>query len=467
MATMASRWTAEKHVDKHATYLIMRNADRTFAAVRASSRHGPRTVLVDVEDLDLLRHYPSVGMDDHPRIGEDYLHTMVTITKQGGTQLPSGTSIYHVNGVKTDNRRDNLVLTDRTPPTTELINLGIERLPRGMYFESTTQKYVYEPQGRPQINGTQSALVTPINKFRDCLMKMIADLEANPDKEHDDLPERLAKEHNDIVAAAHAAEPDTFPDGPYTDVGGMCSELAFCRTVLSRLPPVAPGEVLHGPRNIGKQFFPPGTPGLPAGSAALIKGDTKLLFDGQFYEQMLQLPEIDFSTAVPCLIVTALLKRLFPTLAVSTRKVPLRDIIWQFMMGKGPVPLDHALVPINYQQLDVRAENLRLMPGTGKDHRSRSSIHRVPEYAVSEVGMKYMPRDTSFGIYKNANVLFTRAPNGELIKIQRTPQSGVGSAFNNKLLPILRANNPNFDKDNALFQRLAGEYEDFCANMTN
>ena len=486
MATLASSWTVAERLDKRVPALLFRNTDITCVAVLATSPNGPRTVLIDDDDTDLLcgtvyMHavgYPCSSTEQK----QPYVHRHVMTAKLDGTTIEEDVTVDHINWIKTDNRRANLRLAtqseqqhnradhvDRKPPPPELIELGILRLPSGVYFDEGEAKYVYQPPGRTQISGTKSRMVTPINKFRDILVKMIADLEANPDPEEDNLCElrtRLAKEHNEIVAAAHAAEPDTFPDGPYADVDAMCSELAYCRAVLGRLPPVAPGEVLHGPRSVGKQFFPPGTPGLPAGSAALVKGDAKLLFDGEFLEQFERLPEIDFSGGVPCIPVTTPLKQLYPTLAVTTRKVNLKDLIWQYMMGKGPVPADHTLVPINYQQHDVRAENLVLLQGTGKNHKARSGMPYAPTELKIALGFDYMPRDTSFITEKGKYLLYTRAPDGQIIKIRSHPDS-VGEAYTSKLLPILLACNPNFEADNAKYHRLLGEYEDFCANMSD
>jgi hypothetical protein len=39
--------------------------------------------------------------------------------------------------------------------------------------------------------------------------------------------------------------------------------------------------------------------------------------------------------------------------------------------------------------------------------------------------------------------------------------------YENKVLPVLRADNENFDEDNAIYQRLLNDYVNYCVNIEN
>ena len=477
MATTPS-WVASTRVDRHTPALRIHHAasGRACVAVVASSPQGPRVVLVDEEDHGLPVGSLYINAGGYPcTTGNEYLHHKVMFAKRVGEPMPPGMSIDHINWTKTDNRCENLRvatqgdqqrnrgdLADRKPPHADLLELGIKRLPRFMSFDDTSEmKYMVDLPSGQRISGTKSAKVSHVNKFRDALEKMIATFNISAeDKAFYELRIRLAQEHNDIVAAAHAAQPDVFPDGPYTDVDVMCDELTYCHAVLARLPPVEEGEVLFGPRKVGKLILPSGTPGLPPNSMGIIKGDSLIIFDSEFSALVERLPEIDVSSGAPYFPVTQPLKALFPELAkASARKINLKDVVWRFMLGRGPVPDSHTLVPINYQQADVRAENLCLLPGTGKEHKSRVGIPRVPDGTADAVGMRFMPRNTSFMMERGRYIMYTRGADGKTVTV-RCAADAFETTFTNELLPLLRNMSPTFDADNVIFQRMLGEYVD-------
>lgn len=449
---------------------------RTCVAVAANTPQGPRTVLVDEKDHGRPTGPLYLNAGGYPcTYGTVYLHHTVMSAVRDGAPMPPGTSIDHINWTKTDNRRDNLRVAtqgeqqhnrydhaDRKAPHADLLELGIKRLPRFMSYDDTFEmKYVFDLPCGQRISGTKSAKVSHVNKFRDALEKMIASYNiSDEDKAFYELRIRLAQEHNDIVAAAHAAQPDVFPDGPYTDVDAMCDELTYCHAVLARLPPVEEGEVLYGPRKVGKQILPPGSPGLPPNTVGITKGDSMIIFDADFADIVERLPEIDVSSGTLYFPVTQPLKALFPELAKATsRKITLKEVVWRFMLGRGPVPDGHSLVPINYQQADVRAENLCLLPGIGKEHKSRVGIPYVPEGMAEAVGMRFMPRNTAVMMERGRYIMYTRGADGKTITV-RCAADAFATTFTNNLLPLLRNMNPAFDTDNVTFQRMLGEYVD-------
>ncbi|PNH12581.1 hypothetical protein TSOC_000517 [Tetrabaena socialis] len=408
-----------------------------------------------------------------PSNGYAYIDSSTLHSRIVGT-VPAGFSVDHINWQKADNRRDNLRIAtmseqnsnraervDKKPPPPELISLGIHRLPRRLRWDSGECKFVVDLPNT-QISGTKSTQVSMVNRFRDCLLKLIAMLEEEEGSHGDVIDTRitLADEYNQLVQAAHLAAPDVFPDGPYADIETMCGELMYCRSCLGKLPALLHGERLHGFLNVASGILE--LPQINCIAIVKLTNDGQrriILFDDVFRDTVIRLPACDISGSSPVMVATKALKDQFPQMVSETdvaakKKFQLKDLVWMNWLGRIK-PDDHTLVPLNYQQYDLRGENLVALPGASKEHKSPEGIPSVPESV--NIGMRFWPRGMSLATTAGRSktspwVLYVRGPDRRN-SFSCSPAT-VADVFRDKVLPLLAKLIPEFEESNALYQRL-------------
>lgn len=394
---------------------------------------------------------------------------------------PEGKNIDHINWQKNDNRKENLRFTtmseqnsnrgtrsDKIDPFPELIELGIFKLPRRIRWDAPEKKYVYEYK-KKSFSGTKSSKVTKVNKFRDILTKLITQLEENEDEDDSAFVmkrTKLADEYNKIMQAAHHYNPDLFPEGPYIDLESICSELTYCKKCLEKLPEIKKGEILHGNLNVKKEDITT----IDTEEEVYIytkkyDNETKIvLFDKKYKDQVDKLPNIDLSGNSPILISTQAIKNLFPDYISDAdykkkKKIPMKDIVWSVYMNKGPIPEDHCIMPINYQHNDLREENLAILPGTAKNYKAPTNYLIVPDGI--DIGMKFLPKGVTISENSKSKSspleLHARLPD-KTIKRAYCSTETAKTVYTTQIVPFLIKANPNFEEDNAKYQKILDEY---------
>ena len=273
----------------------------------------------------------------------------------------------------------------------------------------------------------------------------------------------LANEYNEIVRTAHLANPEIFPDGPYADIEELAGELRYCRMCLAKLPALVDGDVLHGHLNVSASIVD--VPAISAAAAVKLVnagGTTErrtLLVDARFKDQLAKLPAYDMSGSSPVLPGTHALREIFPTIVSdadvrSKKKFMLKDLVWTGWLGRDKLD-GHTVVPLNYQQYDLRAENLQLLPGAPKEHKSPEGVPFIARGLG--IDMLFWPRNvslalTSGGSRKSPWVLYVRGEGPR--KSFACSEVSIREVFTESVLPLLRSRDPEFDAINATYQRL-------------
>jgi hypothetical protein len=385
-------------------------------------------------------------------------------------QSPDKTlTIDHINWQKNDNRIENLryatmseqnsnrnTRNDKITPPTELTALGITKLPRYMRWDNSEKKFIVEIS-KKCISGTKSVKVTIINKFRDAIEKLLTVL-----NEHDEFIAKrysLAEEYNDIMKTAYNHNPDVFSNITYCDLEELCGEYAYCKECLKKLPDVKSGEVLRGALHVVQKYIDN-----PETNVYIIeKSNQKILFDAKFKDEINKLPAISFDTG-PVLIhcSSEFLKKY--EIYKGKKKILVKDFIWSILMKHGPIPENHCIIPLNYQQTDLRSENLCLAEGIGKEHKAPEKIPIIPEN--SGITMKFWPRNVTNGFTDNVSTspytIHVKLPDKS--KKRFTCSIGTMKArFENDVLPLLRDEYPNFDEENEIYQRQVRENVKYTA----
>jgi hypothetical protein len=403
-------------------------------------------------------------------------------------------SIDHIDRCKLDNRRVNLRVatqslqnanrvdrSDRGAPPPELLALGIRRLPRYVVWDARESKFSFHDH--PLVSdgtnpsGTKSAAVSVVNKFRHCLQMLTPLLERNVCEKTGGggIVETLTAQYDAFVRAAHLHAPDTFADGPYIAATSGCyndDELGYCRSLLADvLPQPQAAEVLHGRTNQGIRIVE--LPHLRAVAQVKGNGDAEqrvTLYDAALAQRFASLPKWDVTGSSPYVPLTADFRRMLAAanLPVSGNKVPLKDVVWTMFLGRE-LPPGHTVAPLNFQQYDLRAENLVLLQGEAKNYRAPARFE-LPAITTGcnnvMEGMRFMPRGLSASVPKTSTarvcIVFNQSAGAAFgtskIEIKNTASAvatGLGQA-----LAVLRKRDDGFDARNVLYQRLLGEYFD-------
>jgi hypothetical protein len=463
-----------------------------------------RSVLLDADDycdtdgIADTTWYVHTNGYAYGRTADDKCRTMHGVLMEGSYDKDANPelSIDHIDRCKLDNRRVNLRVAtqslqnanrvdrkDRGAPPPELLALGIRRLPRYVIWDDRESKFSFydHPLVTDGTNpsGTKSAAVSVVNKFRHCLQMLITLLERNVCEQTGGggIVATLAAQYEVFVRAAHMHAPDTFADGPYVAASGIEScyddnELGYCRALLADvLPPPQADEVLHGRTNHGIRIVE--LPHLRAVAQVKGTGDAEqrvTLYDAALAQRFATLPKWDVTGSSPYVALTADFRRMAAKLPAGANKVPLKDVVWTMFLGRE-LPPGHTVAPLNFQQYDLRAENLVLLQGEAKNYRAPARFE-LPAITTGchDVmgGMRFMPRGLSASLPKTATarvcIVFNQSAGAAFgtSKIEaKNTASAVATALG-QALAVLRKRDVGFGARNVLYQRLLGEYFDIA-----
>lgn len=154
------------------------------------------------------------------------------------------------------------------------------------------------------------------------------------------------------------------------------------------------------------------------------------------------------------------LKARFPRLAAvvgAGNKIHANEFVFHVLDGH-PVQEGYTVVPINQVRGDVRAANLRLMPGEGKNYRQATHF---PVDDALDIGRPYLPYGVTTTSVKGRAGVFEfhvrTAPSTKPKKFTFRADTS-RNVFEEKVLPTLRAANPHFEEDDAAYTHLVDSY---------
>ena len=127
----------------------------------------------------------------------------------------------------------------------------------------------------------------------------------------------------------------------------------------------------------------------------------------------------------------------FPTSFVKGGHVPLAVFIVRDLMG---IPFDkntHCVIPLNHIRGDVRASNLVVAPGEGKNYRSPKAFAPPPNVGINFEGapVALLPRIVVMNTDRNQTPYVVRLADGN-VKLNATATTA-SDVFANGVVPLL------------------------------
>jgi hypothetical protein len=192
-------------------------------------------------------------------VGSGILRTMHSVVMElEGVVVPPGHKIIHINGIKTDNRRVNLrvveksfrpkILTNhsygRDPAPVELVALGIARLPGYMHTVDRHGEMSFSGEDHPDARNKGVVVKEPavggtlLSRLHDCIQNFCEMYDTIGQADDDpEVAERinLLMQYDRISRSAHAHDSDLFPSYEYVDFEGIMPEPMFCRYLLVKV----------------------------------------------------------------------------------------------------------------------------------------------------------------------------------------------------------------------------------------
>ena len=411
-------------------------------------------------------------------------------------------TVDHINRQPLDNRRANLRWAtqsqqnanrdsrcDKLDPPDELKAHGITHLPRYMRFDSGEQKFSF--CDHPLISklaangvtingsGTKARDNTLIQKFKHCLEQLMEMHKKHhalfpDDKDFMDRRMQLAVEYNEIVRFAHETDPESFPDGPYADLDEMHSEIQVIARMIDGLVDVAAAQTgakqhthtdtIANAQVVVRRSSTQMIDGLSdveaAQTGAIVvaarcsSNDSITIFDSKHAPTLSQL---NWDAADLRIHICPKVLQLFPAISdlfPGKKKIMLPDFVYH-VLEQRPVLDGHVVVPYNNIKHDIRVENLVCMPGEAKNYKRPVSLQPPPFFGI---GMTYLPKGIAMSEDRGKQVFIVKL-GGTVKKFSGVTAANCFDIFTAKVLPLLHANDAEFDTHNAKYQRLLGEYE--------
>jgi len=485
------RFTCEDFLSNDTNTVVKINdnsKEKNYGAILIKNDDKNSVMLADWENYEMyLRDKKWSKCLKYAKHEDEYAHEIISKTKVEFLEK-NNVVIFHINRVGMDNRMDNLYITTKIDNHSiiEQLSKDIKQLPKYIRWDSTEKKFVFKDhpcmkfaeKKRITINysGTKSNDATMDEKLYDCLDKLVKVLQKfkdiGYDYEIDEFQEQrisLGEEYNEILKTIHDKYPTIFPDGPYINIDLLknhFTEELYYLNFMDKL--TIRNENYHGPKNIKSDlaYFP------DYKTYVLKKGDKYFLWDEEYNDILSRLTINSTDHRVHMSKEVCDILKIDKT-SLNKKQMLVQEIIYH-IIKRNEWKNGFIIVMKNQLYTDLRVKNLAYVAGESSNFKSTSHF---PIFGTDiDLGMKYMPRGVTTTL-KKKDVLdvyefHVRGPSSFLRYDGTTPpnykdnlpkkitirKENARRIFEDKVLPILRSHNANFDIDNTEYQLLTNEY---------